>query len=62
MAELKPCPFCGGKAYLAEHDVERANGKPGKHYTITCDRCLARVDCADKEVVIIKWNRRAGNG
>ena len=57
MEELKPCLFCGGPAYLAEHDVQRKNG-PGKHYTIVCDHCLARVDCADREVCIIKWNRR----
>lgn len=61
MAELKPCPFCGGPAYLAEHDVQRKDGKQGKHYTIVCDHCLARVDCVDKDVCIIKWNRRADN-
>ena len=56
--ELKPCPFCGGKAKL-EHDV---------HYSyVRCMECHARTNyigiasyhCSDDRAIEF-WNHRAG--
>lgn len=59
--ELKPCPFCGGKATFV---YEMPQG------TMMCRKCGARVaifsdayeqgDCRDK--AIEAWNRRVDNG
>lgn len=60
MAELKPCPFCGGKADLCK--MERRDF-PKTMYMITCNRCFAKTYLlTDKEAVINAWNRRADNG
>lgn len=55
--ELKPCPFCGGKAELIYY---RANGKT----TVSCcvGGCMANISfCPTTEAAIKKWNRRAEN-
>lgn len=52
--ELKPCPFCGGKA---ETNLLLGN------YCITCTRCMGAIFPArgmTKEEAIEAWNRRAG--
>jgi len=50
--ELKPCPFCGGKPYLA--NVEMV----GCSYVV-CTDCRAQGDDATKEGAIANWNARA---
>lgn len=51
MADLKPCPFCGGEATLA--------GFSGNWY-VRCDKCLATSDDrALEQTVIDAWNTRA---
>lgn len=50
--ELKPCPFCGGKPYLA--NVEMV----GCAYVV-CTDCRAQGDDASREGAIAAWNRRA---
>lgn len=50
--ELKPCPFCGGKARLVKDVVA---------YKVFCIRlnCDAQYGwCATKEAAIQGWNRR----
>ena len=50
--ELKPCPFCGGKARLV---------KDGEAYKVYCisHACDAQYGwCATKEKAIQGWNRR----
>ena len=61
--ELKPCPFCGGKALLA-HD----HAGNGASY-IRCENCglesvrfIKSFEVASDEQAIKFWNRRADNG
>ena len=55
MKELKPCPFCGGKAKM--------NYYGGQHipfYSISCSECgCKQANSIHKEAVIEAWNRRA---
>ena len=40
MPELKPCPFCGGKAVFKIIEHERpSQSAVGFHYEIECDGC-----------------------
>lgn len=61
MIELKPCPFCGGKARLFVSNGVR----------VFCTKCSAttrilvdseRVGTSTVEDVIKAWNRRENNG
>ena len=59
MTELKPCPFCGGKALLGFSKDEHLNER---HFVI-CENvikcgCLTQY-CNSKDKAIEKWNRRA---
>lgn len=52
--ELKPCPFCGGKAQM-NYDGERK--------LILCSECLIRTESYKTyEAARDVWNRRAENG
>lgn len=54
MAELKPCPFCGGKARHFEGDIS-ANG-------VTCIKCSAKIyGYTTKGAATKAWNRRVNN-
>ena len=61
--ELKPCPFCGGKAEIS---VGRFDGKDTSF--VLCTKCEARGEFfvvspkyASDEKAIEAWNRRAKN-
>ena len=56
MEKLKPCPFCGGGAQLADALL---SGIP----VVTCDRCGATVYDSPAEVLsaVAAWNRRASD-
>lgn len=67
MAELKPCPFCGGKAYIEcwemvpfeKQYIQEEND--GFYYGITCMNCDASTGGKlSEEKAIDAWNRRAG--
>jgi len=51
MSELKPCPFCGGRAVLNKDYLG--------HFYISCDKCEIKTDsCVDPNIPIAAWNRR----
>lgn len=64
MTDLKPCPFCGGKAYLFVNDGVR----------VICPKCGATTKCLvdamtskgvsgnATKAVIEAWNRRDKHG
>ena len=63
MPELKPCPFCGGKALL-----DHVQTGLGASY-IRCEKCglesirfIKSFEVASDDRVIEYWNRRADNG
>lgn len=54
MIELKPCPFCGGKADIYEPDVDIET------HLVYCTKCQAETQLfAKREEAIEAWNRRA---
>lgn len=58
MEELKPCPFCGGKAQL----ITIGSGGLWDHNAVECEKCNIRVfaqDPEEEEPVIECWNKRA---
>ena len=62
MAELKPCPFCGGDALLS-HDYEGI----GSSY-VRCRKCglesirfIRSFEIASDDRAVEFWNRRADN-
>ena len=60
MSELKPCPFCGGKAHI-EFDYNGVIESPEKiwAYSVICERCATSSGlCCSKEKAIEAWNRR----
>ncbi len=48
--ELKPCPFCGGKAEIYEVIFD---------WCVFCQKCYVRARRSYKANVIKVWNRRA---
>ena len=63
MAEVKPCPFCGGKPVLRDVVQRWFLSKPKVYYYIQCSCCGTR-SCLDEEPLIVtaRWNRRAEDG
>ena len=60
MAELKPCPFCGGKAFLSAAGWKCKDGKD--RYEVRCARCWTRcgVKALPEAQAIEAWNTRNG--
>lgn len=59
MKELKPCPFCGGRASIKEIKVY-CEPKPYLEYGIQCEmcRCELKVGFSHVEVAVRAWNTR----
>lgn len=50
--ELKPCPFCGGEAYMTHLPLSGA-------YEARCIKCdIGTWPCLDRKSAVEKWNRR----
>ena len=73
MAELKPCPFCGGEpvvkvcdgsgSYFANIGTDVFYGRKMSHCLITCKRCRIRtIAYLTRKGVFNAWNRRAEDG
>ena len=71
MAELKPCPFCGGEAkrcFTVAGRTVTSNVKGAKLWglvadlqIIQCTRCGAQTKPYKTDRVFAAWNRRADN-
>jgi Lar family restriction alleviation protein len=61
MAELKPCPFCGGEQvfFMPDEDEEQHSEDTTTGF-IWCQGCGFSSDTFFKDVAFQKWNRRAG--
>ena len=55
MAELKPCPFCGGEATFSINATKSGNGQVGFEFSIRCSRCNATVPRAKQSVCLSMW-------
>lgn len=50
--ELKPCPFCGGKAHHYKGNIHP--------YGVACEKCCANINIyGSKGATTRAWNRRA---
>lgn len=51
-AELKPCPFCGGRPYI--------DFLPDRFHTyfILCSKCMCRMQVVDIGLAVRDWNKR----
>ena len=58
MEELKPCPFCGGKAEIKKHEEWG-----WFQYEVYCKNCDASFDASfsSKEAARNHWNRRVND-
>ncbi|MEA4884284.1 MAG: Lar family restriction alleviation protein [Clostridia bacterium] len=61
MSELKPCPFCGGKAqYLSARTEERSGVML---HTVCCTVCGASTrTCSNRQLACAVWSRRVQAG
>ena len=59
--ELKPCPFCGGKAELYEseaYNLKTETKEKNIRWFVMCEQCTALTCGALKGKAIEAWNRR----
>ena len=63
--ELKPCPFCGGKAELYEseaYNLKTETKEKNIRWFVMCEQCTALTCGALRGKAIEEWNRRASDG
>lgn len=58
MDELKPCPFCGGKAWSTPN--YKTNSQKVR-YVVKCTKCNAIMEYRSEKAAKEAWNRRADN-
>lgn len=59
MNELKPCPFCGGEAYLVELTPTQYNDQHSTYYSVGCIDCGIGFYENTEDEATAAWNRRA---
>ena len=57
MTELKPCPFCGGLAFMT-HDEDDPQFDT-EIYCCICEASIRRIGEGNRAEAIEAWNRRA---
>ena len=72
MAELKPCPFCGGRGVIDRETEVLGHGTNDTVYFVVCKCCGARTKPigfleadgtdAKKLVAAVLWERRVEDG
>lgn len=67
MDELKPCPFCGGEAFVSEDkifclDCHARIPFESYYYGQPRELLISKKMENAREKAIEAWNRRAGNG
>ena len=75
MPDLKPCPFCGGEAYLEKSHRAFIAGATSKVSFVRCKKCNARsgrfeissfghssYSARSEQKAIEAWNRRVQDG
>ncbi|MGI2025795.1 Lar family restriction alleviation protein [Endozoicomonas acroporae] len=50
--ELKPCPFCGGSAFITSARTAHCN------YKACCNECTATLSNSSRAALIEEWNKR----
>ena len=60
--KLKPCPFCGGRAFIHEIGEDFLGlGWKQRGYAVVCKECHASTEYDEnKNISIQAWNKRAG--
>lgn len=60
MADLKPCPFCGGEARInSDHEAVRDTEGHLWAFTVGCSKCCATSGlCCSPDKAIEAWNTR----
>jgi Lar family restriction alleviation protein len=59
LPHLKPCPFCGGDAFVAQSTNENCLGELYDTFIVICEKCTAEAGIHDtKEQAINTWNTR----
>jgi len=60
MVNLRPCPFCAGRAQIYEEPDSSFNPFP---FFVQCKECLAESQhCSKIEYAVEAWNRRTDDG
>ena len=57
--ELKPCPFCGNRAF---DNIKYSTRKRKPRHFVKCTKCNAYMEYCNKKTAINAWNRRADDG
>lgn len=57
--DLKPCPFCGGEAYIMGMFVPTEDDEINA-YAVGCEECdISFQDTWEYDDIVKKWNERA---